>query len=152
MIDTNQPILTAYYTALNGNVTVTLPVLGSTVIPVYSFVPDDVDYPYIVFSDQSDSGGDVETRTKDNQGASEHLFTIQVVTAFRTSEDNASYKVAQDIADEVLQIVLTSTPLTFTGLENVTASLESYETETERNETHLLITKTIVIRHLLSQS
>ena len=152
MIDTSAPVRTAYYAALNGNVTVTLPVSGSTVIPVYSHVPDNVDYPYIYLGNQSDEGGDVETRTKENRYATEHLIEIKIVSGFMTSEDNASYKSADDIANEVLQIVLADTPLTFTGIENVTTSLESMSYEVDRNDTHLVIVKEIIIKHLLSQN
>jgi len=156
MIDTSAPVRTAYYTALNGHVTVTLPAIGdvaagATVIPVYSHVPDAVVYPFIYLGNQSDEGGDVETRTKDNKGATEHLIEIKIVSGFLTSEDNASFKSADDIANEVLKIVLASTPLTFVGLGNVTTSLESMSYDVDRNDTHLVIEKTIVIRHLLDQ-
>ena len=153
MIDTYSAVRTAYYTALNGNVTVTLPVAGSTVIPVYSHVPDSADYPYIFLGNQIDSGGDdVLTRTKDNRYATEHLIEIYAVTGFRTADDNGSYKVADDIANEILQIVLADTPLTITGVENVTTNYDSGTYEVERNETHLVISRQIVMRHTLSQN
>lgn len=153
MIDTFKPVRTAYYAALNGAVTVDVPGSGSTVIPVYSHVPDAIDYPYIYIGNQSDTGGaDIETRTKGNRYATEHLIELYAVTGFRTADDNATKRVADDIADEILQIVLADTPLTFTGVENVTASYEGGTEEVERNDTHLVIVRQIVIRHLLSQN
>ena len=153
MIDTFAAVRTAYYTALNGNVTVTLPVEGATVIPVYSHVPDSAVYPYIYLGNQIDQGGaDIETRTKDNRYATEHLIEIYAVTGFRTADDNGSYKVADDISSAILQLILTDTPLTITGVENVTANYESGTYEVERNDTHLVIARQIVMRHLLSQN
>lgn len=152
MIDTSAPVRTAYYAALNGNVTVTIPVLGSTVVPVYSHVPDATTYPFIYIGNQTDQGGDIETRTKGNRYATEHLIEINIVDGFRTAEDNASNKTVDDIANEVLGIVLSDTPLTFTGLENVTTTFESGSYDEERNDTHLVIVRTIVVRHLLSQN
>ena len=151
MIDTFKPVRTAYYAALNGNVTVTVEG-ASTVIPVYSHVPDAADYPYIYIGNQSDTGGDVETRTKGNRYATEHLIELFAVTGFQTADDNATKSIADDIASQVLQIVLSDTPLIFTGVGHVTASYEGGTEETERNDTNLVITRQIVIRHLLSQN
>ena len=152
MIDTFKPVRTAYYAALNGNVTVSVEGV-STVIPVYSHVPDNTDYPYIFIGNQSDRGGsDIETRTKGNRYATEHLIELYAVTGFVTADDNATKSIADNIASAVLQIVLSDTPLTFTGVGNVTASYEGGTEETERNETNLVITRQIVIKHLLSQN
>ena len=152
MIDTSAPVRTAYYNALNTAVTVTLPILGSTVIPVYSVVPDDVDYHYILLAEFQDTGPG-EARSKENLNATDMLVNILIVTATVTAEDNAGFKVADDISNVVLGLVLGSTPLTFTGLENVTAAIEdiSYPT-VERNDTHLVIVKQLIVKHALSQS
>jgi len=152
MIDTSAPIRTAYYAALNGAVTVTLPIKGSTVIPVYSVVPDDVDYPYILLAEFQNTGPG-EARSKENLNATDMLVNILIVTATRTAEDNAGFKVADDISGVILGLVLGSTPLAFTGLENVGTNLEdmSYP-QVERNETHLVIVKQIIVKHILSQS
>ena len=152
MIDTGAPIRTSYFDALDGLVSVTLPIVGVTIIPVFSIVPDGTAYPFILLEDQSDRGGDVETRTKDNKNATEHLFTIKIVSGFKTAVDHGSYKIVDDITTALLLLVLPATPLTFTGLENVTQSIESIDYERERNDTDLVITKIIVIRHLISQA
>ena len=152
MIDAAAPARTAYYAALNAAVTVTLPIDGSTVIPVYSVVPDGVDYPYILLAEFQETG-DGEARSKDNKGATDMLVNILIVTATETAEDNAGYKVADDIANEILGIVLAATPLTFTGIDNVTTVLEeSSYPQVERNDTHLIIVRQLIIKHILSQS
>ena len=159
MIDTSTPVRTAYYNALNGNVSVVIPAnigtgvsTGLAVIPVYSVVPDDVDYPYILLAEFQDTGNG-EARSKENKNATDMLVNILVVTATVTAEDNAGFKVADDISNAILGLVLGSTPLSFTGLENVVATLEdiSYPT-VERNDTHLVIVKQIIVKHILSQS
>ena len=153
MIDTFSPVRTAYFSALNGNVSVTLPISGASTIPVYSHVPDDTDYPFIYIGNQSDTGGeDVATRTKDNKNATEHLIELYVVHGTRSADKNFSYQVVDDITDAVLQLVLSGTQLTFTGLENVTASYEGGTYEVEKNDTHIVASRQIVIRHLISQS
>jgi len=147
MIDTGLPIREAYDTALDGNITV-----NSNNIPVFDRIPDDQDYPYIVLFGQEETGGDVETRTKDNKNASEVLFEIHVKTGFKGGNVQGGKKLADQISAEILLIVLASTPLTFAGLENVTSVLDSTSYDQEQTETHRVITKEIVIRHLISQS
>lgn len=150
MIDIKGPIKAAYYAALNGNVTVTLPVDGSTVIPVYTIAPDETSYPYILIADVSEIG-EGEAMTKDSPYATDALVTLLIVTAFETSEDNESFTVADDIANEILQLVLTATKLTFTGLSHKYAALESSDYETERTESHLIVVRQLVIKHILDQ-
>ena len=157
MIDTSAPVRTAYYAALNGNVTVTIPspsdgTATATVIPVYSVVPDDVAYPYILLAEFQDTSPG-EARSKENKNATDMLVNILIVTATVTAEDNAGYKVADDISGVILGLVLGSTPLTFTGLENVVTNLEDMRyPQVERNDTHLVIVKQIIVKHALSQS
>ncbi len=158
MIDAAAPVRTAYYAALNTAVTVTIPADDvratptSTVIPVYSAVPDGVAYPYILLAEFQETG-DGEARSKDNKNATDMLVNILVVTATRTAEDNEGFKVADDIANVILGIVLGSTPLTFTGIDNVTTVLEeSTYPQVERDDTHLVIVRQLIIKHILSQS
>jgi len=151
MIDVSAPIRTSYYSALNGNVTVTLPIDGSTTIEVYSQVPDETAYPYISIADITEEGAG-EAMTKDDPYATDVLVSLIIVTAFQTSEDNAENKIADDIANAILAIVLAATPLTFTGLKNKISILEESEYDTARNDTHLVIARKLVIRHVIGQA
>ena len=152
MIDASAPVRTAYFAALDGNVQVTLPIDGVTTIPVYSIVPDDVDYPYILLAEFQETG-EATARSKDNKNATDMLVNILIVTATITAEDNAGYKVADDISNEILGLVLGSTPLTFVGIENVVANIEEITyPQVDRNDTHLVIVKQLIINHVLSQT
>ena len=153
MIDTNAPVRTAYYTALNGLVSVVIPEQGTTaqVIPVHSMTPVSTTYPYIYIGNQSDDG-DVETKTRDNKFATEHLIEVIIVDGFRLADENQSYKTIDDIANIVLGLVLSGTPLTFVGIGNIVTEFDSGEYDVTLNDTHLVITRKIVIKHLLSQN
>ena len=147
MIDTGLVVREAYMSALDGNI-----VVDSANIPVYDMVPDDESYPYVVLWNQEESGGDVLTRTKDNKNASELFVTLRIVTGFQNGIKHGGKKLADQIAAEVLSLLLGGTYLTFDGLENVSQVLDSTTYEQTRTDSHIIIVKEIVINHLLSQS
>ncbi len=141
MINTGGIIMKAYISALSG-----------ISAPVYFSVPNNQKFPYVLIEDIDERGGeDVATRTKQNRNATEVDVVLRVVTGF-TSGGGA--KDADDIATEILAIVLPSDPLTkldFSPIENVTASFDSSTYTREFNDTHTIIVKEITIKHLLSQ-
>lgn len=141
MINTGGIIMQAYLTALSG--------ISAN---VFFGVPKDEGFPYVLIDNINERGGeDVATRTKQNRNASEVEIVLQVVTGF-TGRSGA--KQADDIATEILAIVLPTDPtskLDFSPINNVTASLESTTYSREFNDTRQIITKEITINHLLSQ-
>jgi len=147
MIDTGLPVREAYFAALDGNI-----VVDSTNVPVYDQVPDTTAYPFVVLFGQDEVGGDVDARTKDNKNASEISFEIHIVTGFQGGDKKRGKKFADQIGAEVLLLVLGATRLTFEGVENITTSLESMRYEIDKTDTHTVITKEIIIRHLISQA
>lgn len=141
MIDTGAIIIEAYLTALAG--------ISAS---VYFGVPKDAGFPYVEIDNINERGGeDVETRTKQDRNSSEVGIVFQVVTGFT---GRAGAKQANDIATEILAIVLPTDPATrldFSPINNVTASLESSSYTKEFNDTRQLIIKEITINHLLAQ-
>ena len=141
MIDTGAIIMKAYLTAL-----------ADISVNVFFGVPKDEGFPYVELVNINERGGEeVATRTKQNRNASEVEVVFNVVTGFT---GRAGAKQANDIATEILAIVLPTDPATkldFSPINNVTASLESTSYIKEFNDTRQLIIKEITINHLLSQ-
>lgn len=133
------------FTVLNNNVS-----YGGATVPVYSFPPEDVGYPYILLGEQS---GDGEEGAKDRW-----LWTvaneIKVITKFEEASD-ATYVEVNTIASSVLQLVRTAdniyayaTSEDYVALANYTligVTVGSFSTERENQETGIKISKQLTI-------
>jgi len=141
MINTGGIIQKAYVSALSG-----------ISAPVFFSVPNDQAFPYVLIEDLDEVGGEgAAARTKQNRNATDIDVVLRVVTGFVSGGGS---KDADDIATEILAIVLPSDPLIkldFSPIENVTASFDSSTYTREFNGTHQIITKELTIKHSLSQ-
>lgn len=93
-MELSKAIRTAYYTALNGNVT-----FNSNSVPVFDAyaIPDGVTYPYILLSSQTSVQGNLK-RCKRYSAS----ILIDIVTG---SSDPIGRSDAEDIAEQIEDIV-----------------------------------------------
>lgn len=93
-MELNKAIRTAYFAALNGNVT-----FNSNVVPVFDAyaIPDDVVYPYILLSSQTS----IQLRIKRCKRYNSSIL-IDIVTG---STDPIGRSDSEDIAEQVEDIV-----------------------------------------------
>ena len=138
----NKALQTAYYQALNGNIS-----YGGSNVPVYDIVPDGADYPYIVFVSQNT----VEDVTKDDFGY-EIVFELDVVTGFEGSFGGKSQ--GYDIAQDVINAIRTRTAnyLSLDGYTMVTTTLDSSFVLQEDYETFILYINKIRFRHKIQEN
>jgi len=138
----NKALQTAYYQALNGNISYD----GSNV-PVYDIVPKDADYPYIVFVSQNT----IEDVTKDDFGT-EIVFELDVVTGFEGSFGGKSQ--AYDISDDVVQAIRTRTAnyLSLSGFTMITTTLDSSLILQEDYENYVLYINKLRFRHKIQEN
>jgi len=137
----NKALQTAYYQALDGEIS-----YGGSNVPVYDVVPEDADYPYIVFISQNV----VEEPTKDDFGT-EIVFELDVVTGFGGSFGGKS--MAYDISDDVVEAIRTRTAnyLSLSGFTMVTTTLDSSFIVQEQSETEILYINKLRFRHKINQ-
>lgn len=93
-MDLSKAIRTAYYAALNGNVT-----FNSNVVPVFDAyaIPDSVTYPYILLSSQTSNQLNIKRCKRYNAS-----ILIDIVTG---STDPIGRSDAEDIAEQIEDIV-----------------------------------------------
>lgn len=93
-MELSKAIRTAYFTALNGNVT-----FNSNVVPVFDAfaIPDGVTYPYILLSSQTSVQGNLKRCKRYNAS-----ILIDIVTG---SADPIGRSDSEDIAEQVENIV-----------------------------------------------
>lgn len=137
----NKALQTAYYQALNGNIS-----HSGNVVPVYDVVPKDADYPFIVFVSQNV----IEEPTKDDFGT-EVVFELDVVTGFEGSFGGKS--MAYDISDDVVEAIRTRTAnyLSLSGFTMVTTTLDSSLILQEDYENYVLYINKLRFRHKITQ-
>ena len=138
----NKALQTAYYQALNGNISYD----GSNV-PVYDIVPKDADYPFIVFVSQNT----IEDVTKDDFGT-EIVFELDVVTGFEGSFGGKSQ--AYDISNDVVQAIRTRTAnyLSLSGFTMITTTLDSSLILQEDYENYVLYINKLRFRHKIQEN
>lgn len=93
MIDYNQPIKTAIYHKLNGNILNDL----QPVNICKGYVDGLANYPYVIISEQNNQSN----RSKSNQGSSSTV-EIQIVTGFTGSIDES---IANNISNQILKLL-----------------------------------------------
>jgi len=93
-MELSKAVRTAYFTALNGNIT-----FNSNVVPVFDAyaVPDGVSYPYILLSSQTSIQGNLK-RCKRYDAS----ILIDIVTG---STDPIGRSDAEDIAEQIENII-----------------------------------------------
>jgi hypothetical protein len=138
----NKVLQTAYYQALNGNIS-----YGGSNVPVYDTIPKDAEYPYIVLVSQDTN----EEPTKDDFGY-DISFELDVVTGFQGSFGGKS--MAYDIAQDVINTIRTRTPnyLSLNGYTMVTTTLDNSFILQEDFETFILYINKIRFRHKLQEN
>ena len=137
----SKQLQTAYYSALNGNVT-----YGGNIVPVYDVVPDGVDYPYIVLADQIVTD---RPSTKDSY-ISDVLMQVDIVTGFEGAYGGKS--MMYDISDSVTNIIRTRAPyLSITGFNLFKSTLDIASLITQQTDTHILYINRIRFRHLIEE-
>lgn len=102
-MELSKAIRTAYYTALNGNIT-----FNSEVVPVYDAfaVPDGITYPYILLSSQTSNQLFIKRCKRYNTS-----ILIDIVTG---STEPIGRSDSEDIAEQIEGII---NPDTFTDLD-----------------------------------
>src|SRR6478609_11074829 len=93
-MELSKAVRSAYFTALNGNVT-----FNSNVVPVFDAyaVPDGVQYPYILLSSQTSNQLNIKRKKRYNAS-----ILIDIVTG---STDPIGRSDAEDIAEQVEDII-----------------------------------------------
>src|SRR6478609_8990114 len=93
-MELSKAIRTAYFTALDGNIT-----FNSNVVPVFDAyaVPDDIQYPYILLSSQTSNQLSIKRCKRYNAS-----ILIDIVTG---STDPIGRSDAEDIAEQVDAII-----------------------------------------------
>ena len=112
MIDPTDKILTALYTLLNNQVSVTpITGTGSVNVPFYTFPPNQATYPYITVSQVN-----LNSDTDKISNATTITVILDVVTYYEG--DGASAKQANEIADGILSLLDKDNKLTLSGVTN----------------------------------
>ena len=139
MRDTGLALQTAYFTALNGNIT-----SRGNNVPVYdSGPPSETPYPYILLSTMDSTEG----RGCRSSTSTEDTILIDIVTA--SQGNTGGKKQSHEISDQVLQIV--HPDLEVLGFQNLGVSLESSTTLTEISGADKIYRKLLRFRHLIFQ-
>ena len=141
-MEVNKAIRTAYYTALNGNVTDK----NNNVILIFdSFaMPNDLEYPYILLSSQTAQQLTVKRKKRYNTS-----IVIDIVTG---SLDPLGRSEVEDIAEQVENIVIPDTfkdlDLSGNGYQLGNTYKESDTYLTSKNNTSYIVRKILTYNHL----
>jgi len=102
-MELSKAVRTAYFTALNGNIT-----FNSNVVPVFDAyaVPDGIPYPYILLSSQTSNQLQIKRCKRYNSG-----ILIDIVTG---STDLIGREDSEDIAEQIENII---NPNTFIDID-----------------------------------
>ena len=135
MKDPKKQLQTEYFTLLSALDT-----------PVYDFVPEDPDYPYIRLGEYTESD------YSDKSSFGEDLtITVQVVD--RVGGSGGSRAALFDVVDEVKQKIRSRpVPFTLTDFNVITSTVDNETTFRELSDTHLYFNTNIRFRHLIEQN
>ena len=151
MKDPSDDIRDWLYTTINGHVT-----YGGANVPVYTFPPENVSYPYIVFGEQSGEG---EDGTKDKW-----LWNVanQIIVLTQHFGTDASYLPVNSISSQIMQLVRTFTtgdsyatdevPVTLTNFALLRVRVGAFSTERILNDNEIIISKQLSINLLVEES
>lgn len=137
----SKELQTAYFTALNGNIS-----YGGDNVPVYDVVPNNVAYPYIHLQDQIVN---VQPQTKDTY-ITEVIFQIDIVTGFEGAYGGKSQ--AYDISNDVMDTIINrGSYLSLTNFNLFQCSLDLSSMVTTQTDTHILYINRIRFRNLIEE-
>jgi len=140
MKDPSDAILTAFYTALNGNLA-----YGSTDFPVYTFAPKADVYNYVLLEDVSL----VDDSTKDRY-ESEGTILIEVVHGGMSKR--GTLKGVNDVGNDILLLTV-KTAITVSGFTwAVTPYVDNINILKEPTETSIIARKLIRLRFIIRQT
>ena len=151
MKDPSDDIRDWLYTVLNSNVT-----YSGAAVPVYSFPPENVTYPYIILGEQS---GDGEDGAKDrwlwDVTTMVHIYT-------QTLNHDASYVPVNTISSSVWQLIRTANttdsyatgerPIALANFNLIRVRVGSFSTERSLVENGVIISKQVSINLLVEEN
>lgn len=141
-MELSKSIRTAYYTALNGNIT-----FNSKVVPVFDAfaLPDGVTYPYILLSSQTSNQLRIKRCKRYNA-----TILVDIVTG---STDPIGRSDAEDIAEQIDNIV---SPDTFKDLDlsdydyQIIDTYRDNDTDlSDKNNIYYIFRKLLTYNHLV---
>lgn len=127
MKDIFLPIRQAYYTALQGNIT-----LNSQVVNVYDVVPMDAQYPYVVFAQQQ------STVTNLKRGCEAYQATILLEIVTKYAAYKGGRKDADTIADQIYSLLNPPLPQTDGMQIGLTYPDTDFDQGREMTQTHTI--------------
>ena len=136
MKDPADSVRTWLYGVLNGTVS-----YSSATVPVYSHAPKDAAMPYILLASQQ-TGSEMEESTKDTY-ASNSTFSIEIYS--RSTGNDGTYKAVNSIGNSVLQLVRVRTPITISGYQVISLTMESIITDNILTDSGTVFIKVITI-------
>ena len=142
-MDISLSLRTAYYIALNGQIT-----KNAVALPIYDAyaIPENIKYPYILLSSQTESQRIVK-RCK--------IFNVTLLIDIVTgSLDMIGREESENIAEQIDNIINPDTfvDLTMTGYTiGNTNRGESYDT-TDKNQNYYIYRKLIRYNHIISKN
>lgn len=139
----SEELQTAYFTALNGQLSV-----GGSNVPVFDVVPPDTDYPYVVLTGQNV----IETNFNTDKRITEIVTDVDVVTGFDGSFGGK--KQMFDISDQVIGIIrkVPGSYLSLQGFTMLTSTLDSTVSIQEQSETNVLFINRLRFRHKIQEN
>lgn len=141
MIDVSTILRTAYFTRLNGAVT-----LNSAAVPVYDKVIATATEPYIQIGDFTD----VENSTKNSYS---HEVTQTLVIKTKYLGDTGGKKDSDSIANQITVLVRTRTPMSIgTTAHIITTTLDNTNSFEQQVEGGVLVIRVLRFRHIISET
>lgn len=141
-MEISKAVRTAYFTALNGNIT-----FNSNVVPVFDAyaVPDGIPYPYILLSSQTSNQLTIKRCKRYNAS-----ILIDIVTG---STDLIGRSDAEDIAEQVEDIVNPDTfidlDLSAYGFQLGNTTRDNDTDLTDKNNIYYIYRKLLTYNHLI---
>ena len=150
MKDPSDDIRDWLYTTINGHVT-----YGGSNVPVYTFPPENVVYPYIVLGEQSGEGEE----GKKDKWLWDVATQINVYTQNRGHD--ASYVPVNSISSTIMNLVRTFTtgdsyatdesPVALTNFNLVRVRMGAFNTDRILNDNEIIISKQLTINILVEE-
>jgi hypothetical protein len=139
------------YTVLNGTVS-----YGGSAVPVYSFPPENVSYPYMVIGEHSSEGEEgAKDRYMMDVATQLHIYT-------RHTGTDASYLPVNTIGNSVLQLLRTRATANVYGYDEGPTKMNNFNVirvrvgamNTDRilNDNEIIISKQVSINLLLEEN
>lgn len=144
MKDPSLSLRTAYYTALNGNIT-----YNSSAVNIYDHIPQTEVYPYILLGNQTN----VDDSDKEDFGT-DHTLLVEIVSGYSKGYKGGGFTAVDTIGEDVLELIITGTghlDLSADSLNCFYSSLVLSENFQENTDTHVIYRKVMRIRHYIQE-